>query len=177
MAGGSYPGMPFNQQMSFPVELSLRSTPQGIRLHREPVAEISLLHREQRSWRDIEIRPGKNALEGTRGELLDIEAEIELGAATTVGFTVRGERVFYDASTQRLTCLGREAPLTAAAGRLHLRLLLDRTSLEVFGNHGAISMPICFLPDPDDTEVRIGAVGGKARAASVNVAWLRSAWE
>lgn len=32
MANASYPGMPFNQQMSFPVELTLQSTPNGIRM-------------------------------------------------------------------------------------------------------------------------------------------------
>ena len=31
--------MPFNQQMSFPCELSLRSTPGGIWLGRQPVKE------------------------------------------------------------------------------------------------------------------------------------------
>ena len=32
MNGGQYPGMPFNQQMSLPGELTLRSFPEGIRL-------------------------------------------------------------------------------------------------------------------------------------------------
>ena len=50
MRGGRYPAMPFNQQMSFPVELTLRTLPDGIRLCREPVREIELLHTGTRTW-------------------------------------------------------------------------------------------------------------------------------
>ena len=39
----AYPGMPFNQQMSFPRELILRSTAEGPRLVRQPVGEIAQL--------------------------------------------------------------------------------------------------------------------------------------
>jgi len=37
MNGGKYPGMPFNQQQSFPCELTLRTTPAGLRLHMVPI--------------------------------------------------------------------------------------------------------------------------------------------
>ena len=33
-------GMPFNQQMAFPTDLTLRTTPAGVRLFRWPVPEI-----------------------------------------------------------------------------------------------------------------------------------------
>lgn len=177
MAGGEYPGMPFNQQMSFPVSLTLRTTPEGIRLHREPIREVELLHGQKRSWTDLALRPGQDPLTGVEGELLDIEAEIEVGSASEVGFAIRGRQVAYHVPEQKLACLGREAPMTAPGGRIHLRILLDRTSLEVFGNQGAVSMPTCFLPDPADLRVGVYAVGGEARLALLEVRWLRSAWE
>src|SRR2546425_388177 len=43
MNGGNYPQMPFNQQMSFPCTLTLHPTPDGLRLYRWPVREISNL--------------------------------------------------------------------------------------------------------------------------------------
>lgn len=176
MAGGEYPGMPFNQQMSFPVELSLRSTAQGLRIHREPVREIELLYETTRSWRDLALRPGESPIGDTRGELLDIEVELEPGSASEVGLTVRGERVSYHAGEQRLTCLGREAPLPTREGRIHLRILLDRASLEVSGNRGAVSMPTCFIPDPAAMGLDLYAVGGEAGVHRLDVRWLRSAW-
>ena len=44
MRGGEFPEMPFNGQMSFPTELSLRSTKKGTVLCRKPIAAISSLY-------------------------------------------------------------------------------------------------------------------------------------
>ena len=52
--GIAFPGMPFNQQMSIPCELTLHSTDDGIRMFARPVAEIDSLHGKKHAWR----RPG-----------------------------------------------------------------------------------------------------------------------
>jgi len=56
------PGMPFNQMMDFPVELTLHSTPSGIRMYAWPVKEIENLYSETRNWSDTALRPGQNPL-------------------------------------------------------------------------------------------------------------------
>ena len=56
MSGSKPPDMPFNQQMSFPCELTLRTTSEGIRLHREPVAEIENIHTYTHAWSDLTIQ-------------------------------------------------------------------------------------------------------------------------
>ena len=53
MNGGSYPGMPFNQQMSFPCAMTLRRTPDGLRLYRWPVKEIRSLYAAEHSFRNL----------------------------------------------------------------------------------------------------------------------------
>ncbi|MHA1331668.1 MAG: hypothetical protein ACTSR2_11375 [Candidatus Hodarchaeales archaeon] len=50
MRGGKYPGMPFNQQMSFPCQLTLQTTPEGIRLYRQPIKEIENIYQKEYSW-------------------------------------------------------------------------------------------------------------------------------
>ena len=50
MRSPSFPNMPFNQQVSFPCELTLRNTPNGLRIFREPIREIALLHAGQDTW-------------------------------------------------------------------------------------------------------------------------------
>ena len=50
MNGSNPPEMPFNQQMSFPCVLTLRTTDEGIRLYREPVAEIANIHDYTHAW-------------------------------------------------------------------------------------------------------------------------------
>ena len=75
MRGGKYPDMPFNQQMSFPCELTLRTTSAGIRLFRQPVKELENIHQTKHSWNDQPLKPGENLLSGIAGDLSTPTAE------------------------------------------------------------------------------------------------------
>ena len=176
MSGGKYPDMPFNQQMAFPCELTLRTTAEGIRLFRKPVKEIETIHDQRHSWNNRKLTSTNNFLDGIEGELFDIRTEIELGDASAVGFTVRGEDIHYDIDTQTLSCLEKSASLQPIDGRIELQILVDRSSIEVFGNDGRLSMCSCFLPDAKNRSLRIFSSGGEARIISLDVYELQSAW-
>ncbi len=64
---GNFSDMPFNQQVTFPCELTLRSTPNGVRLFREPVRELATLHKTQDTWSDQTVKSGRNIAVGTVG--------------------------------------------------------------------------------------------------------------
>ncbi len=177
MNGGSYPRMPFNQQLSFPCEMKLKTTPQGLRIFRTPVKEIELLHGKVYKWADASIKPGENLLAGVSSDLLDIRAEVEMGPASTVEFALRGASVSYDATKKTLTSLSASAPMEMTTGRIKLRILLDRTSIEVFGNDGLVPMTSCFLPKPADQTIQLNATGGEAKLISMTVYELKSAWQ
>ncbi|HWE95906.1 MAG TPA: glycoside hydrolase family 32 protein [Tepidisphaeraceae bacterium] len=176
MNGGKYPRMPFNQQMSFPCAMTLRNTPDGPRVFRLPVKEIESLYAKEHKLADVAIGPGANPLAAITGDCFDIEAEIELGDAQEVGITARGESVGYLVKEKRLTALGASAELEPANGRVKLRVLVDRTSIEAFGNDGRVSLTSCFLPKADDKGLGVFAKGGKAKIVSLMVHELRSAW-
>jgi sucrose-6-phosphate hydrolase SacC (GH32 family) len=176
MNGGQYPDMPFNQQMTFPCVLTLRTTPEGIRLFREPVQEIEKLHGTLHGWIDQAIEPEQNALAKFSGELFDIRAEIDPGKASEVVLTVRGTPIRYDAKEKTLTCMDKSAKLEPVAGKIRLQALVDRTSIEIFGNGGAITMAYCFLPDPADQSLSLTATGGTAKATSLKVWEMKRAW-
>ena len=57
-----HPDMPFNQQMNFPVELTVRTTEDGPRLFAEPVKEIELLHAGSLTLQDETLNEGRNPL-------------------------------------------------------------------------------------------------------------------
>ena len=56
------PGMPFNQTFSFPHELTLRSTADGIRMFAEPAKEIRSLYKETHSIRNQELTEAQRRL-------------------------------------------------------------------------------------------------------------------
>ena len=176
MRGGRYPGMPFTQQQSFACVLTLRTTPEGVRMFREPVEEIKNIRGQQRNWSGLALKPGDNPLSGILGDLLEIQAEIELGDAKHVGLDIRGHKVQYDVAKNQVTCLRRTGSLTPKAGRFTLHVLVDRTSVEVFGNDGRLSMTSCFLPADDNLGLGVYASGGTAKIVSLKVWELRSIW-
>jgi fructan beta-fructosidase len=176
MRGGKYPEMPFNQQMSFPVVLTLHATPQGIRMFREPVREIELLHDRTHAWRDRALEPARPLIPETEHKLFDVRLEIEPGSAETFAVRVRGLDLVYDVAKQSVTFGSRSAPLPLEKGAVRLQLLVDLTSLEVFGNSGLVSMSFCFLPEAADHPLEFYARGGVARIKSLEVYELKSSW-
>ena len=82
----------------------------------------------------------------------------------------------YSAEKKTLSCLGREVPVDAANGQINLRILVDRTSLEVFANDGKVSMSSCFLPEPARMGLELFAAGGSPRILSMTVSELKSIW-
>ena len=170
------PGMPFNQMMTFPVELTLHTTDDGVRMFAYPVKEIERLRMKRHHWDTQPIAPGSNLLADVRGELFDVDAEIEVGKAETITLAVRGIPIRYDAATARLICQDREAPLMPEDGRIRLRILVDRTSVEIYANGGRVYLPVGVILDPDDTSLALDAAGPGAAVVSLDVYELQSAW-
>jgi sucrose-6-phosphate hydrolase SacC (GH32 family) len=175
MRDGKYPDMPFNQQMSFPVELTLRSTADGPRLFRNLVREVERLHVGEHRWRDIDLKSGQNLMTGLSGELLDIRADIVINDATEAGVIIGNEAITYDVKTKMLTGLG-AAPLSLPDGHLRLTVLVDRASIETFAGGGRVSLTSCFLPDFSNRGVSLFAKGGTAHVQSLTIYDLKSAW-
>jgi sucrose-6-phosphate hydrolase SacC (GH32 family) len=182
MAGGEYPGMPFNQQMSFPCELALESTSYGARMLRRPVAELAAIRRKKRSWQNAEIVHGENLLQDVSHDLLEIQACIDLGDAREVAFGVRGERIRYSRRDGRLSFVGCFADLQSQGNIIELQILVDRTSVEVFADGGRVCMSSCFLPDAErsfdlDAYGQPSRGGRRARVITMEVYELSSAYE
>jgi len=169
-----FPGMPWNQMMDFPVELTLRTTDEGPRLFAWPVREIESLRASTEEWTDLPVAGDAVPIPGAGGELLDLEAEIDVGTATEVGLRVRGVPITLSAPDGKLSCSGCEAPLEAETGRIRLRVLVDRGSVEIYANGGRVYMPIGVLLRDEDRAVEAFAAGGEARIVSLRVSRLRS---
>ena len=176
MRDGKYPEMPFNQQLSFPCDLTLRSSPEGLRIHRLPVREIHGLYGKKHEWKNKEIKPGENLLNGVSGELFDIQLQVDLRGASEFGIRCGNEAVTYFAEKDTLVCLGREAKVPTTSGRITLRILVDRTSIELFAADGRVSMSSCRLPGGQNEGLELLRKGGNPRVVSMVVNELKPAW-
>jgi sucrose-6-phosphate hydrolase SacC (GH32 family) len=176
---GKYPGMPFNQQLSFPTVLTLHRTPDGLRLHRRPIDQIQSLHDRKVTRSNVSLSNRVDELKELAGDLLDLNAVLEVGSAKRVGLRVSGQSIVFDAQAKTLTSLSRAAPLTPFDGRITLRVLVDRTSIEVFANGGAVSLSGCCLPDQNMPTIAPAffAEDGTAGLISCEGYTLKSAWD
>ena len=170
------PGMPFNQQITFPVELTLRTTEDGPRLFTNPVREIELIYGWKQTWINEKLGPGQNLLSGLKGEFYDIEAEFAVADAAEFGFVIRGVPIVYNVKENRLSSGDLEAPLKPQDGKIKLRLLIDRLSIEVFANDGRVYMPIRALHMESKREFRVFTRGGRTNIEEMTIYKMKSIW-
>jgi len=138
------PGMPFNQQMLFPVELTLRTTEDGLRMFAQPIDEIKKIYGKNWIYQEKVIEEGHHSImeENVDYGLYDISVEFEIGSAERFGLLIKNIQITYDINEQKLYCQERYAPLKPMDGKIKLRILVDRTTLEIFANDGQIYMPV-----------------------------------
>ncbi|MFO0951938.1 MAG: GH32 C-terminal domain-containing protein [Isosphaeraceae bacterium] len=176
--GITFPGMPFNQQMTIPCELTLQKTPDGPRMFAQPVAEVASLRTGPGiKARDLRVKPGAFETLTGQGDLMDVTVEVEVGEKGSFTLFVHGVPVQYDASLAELSCEKVTAPLPAEKGLVKLRVLVDRGSVEVFGNGGRVVLSKGVIPPRDERGVAIRAGRGDLTVRSIEVHPLRSAWE
>lgn len=177
MNGGSFPNMPFNQQMTIPCDLTLLKTSDGLRLFRYPIAEIEKLWTGTSPIRIQQAPANETApFSGSvpDSDLLDVEAEFEAGDKPTI-LHLSGYQVSYDPLAKTLTALGRTAYLAPEKGRIKLRVLLDRTSLEVFGNDGRVSLSTCKSPNSAPKNAFLSTPNPTTAKATART--LKSVWK
>ncbi|MBR4756825.1 MAG: GH32 C-terminal domain-containing protein [Bacteroidales bacterium] len=148
----------WNSAQSLPMEHSLRTVGGKVKLFSYPVEEVeSLRGKPLADFRGVKVdKDSDNLLKDIHSTCCDLEAEISLGTATQFTFRVRtGEalgrqyleirydrpsgKLFVDKTHSGNGCyLGVYEPeLTLLeGGRIRLRILLDQTCFDVYGNDG-----------------------------------------
>ena len=171
-----FPGMPFNNNINFPMDLTLRTSPSGARLYANPVPELALLRNSTNTWSAQPLASGSNIMAGTFGEAFDLDAKFQPGATTNITFTLRGTAVTYNGIAQTITCNGTTQSLAPSNGVVHLQMLVDRGIVEIFGNDGLLYMPMRVTPSAGAQAVSLVATGSGATLNSLVMHNLGSAW-
>lgn len=191
MQGGSYPEAPFNQQFTVPRELTLRSTPDGVRLCVNPVEELKTLRGKRLSLELKTRKDGSGAFvpvpklgASASFDLLDVELSFEIENVASQTFAIRGRKIELNFADKTMKHEGVVAPLAVEDGKVSLRLVLDRTSLEIFANDGLSQIAKCFVPeDKNDAPivelspaVVTNGAANVRRNVKLEVYPLRSVW-
>ena len=164
----------FNQTFSFPTELSLRTTKDGVRMFGEPVKEIEKILGKCSKATVKHLTPEKPVEVMTSSALLDIRAQFVLGKAKTVGLEVDGKKVAtFDVSSGKLNDL---MPLQAVDGKIAIRILIDRPMSEIFANHGEQIATLSYENDLNIESVKAFCDGGEAKLRSLEVYQLNAKW-
>jgi len=170
---------PWKGQMSIPHDLSLKTTDEGLQLIQTPSTIISYslskLSKGKKLIKENIALKGHMDLSGNSSFTNNanwIDVEFSLGETKKVGVIV-GEKkgtdqkviVGYDAIKKELyiDCTGSEsgnkdarnliqtAPMKSVNGTVRIQVLIDKSSLEVFGNGGEKVISTMIYPDKDAT--------------------------
>ncbi len=164
---------PYNQHFTFPHEMTLRNTGDGIRMFAEPITEIGRLRVESHEAGEAALAPGRAVEVPVGSDLLDATFEIEPGDAKSIRFDLPGRSVTYDADAGKLD----GAPLAPQNGRIRVRVLADRLLTEIIGNHGRVYITTGGKPQPEGGKIAVTAEGGDAKLVSLEAYELRSIWQ
>jgi fructan beta-fructosidase len=166
---------PFTQLMSFPATLSLRTTSEGVRLCREPVDAIRSLRAQTYNFPAGPLT-ATPLLAELKGEAWDVEAVIDVGTVSQFSLSIGGDEYVYQSASQMLTGPKGAMPIPLDAGRLQLRVLVDRTTVEFFGGRGqAYGMFIRSRPG-GIVPLELRTEGRKVHVDALTAHSLRSAW-
>jgi sucrose-6-phosphate hydrolase SacC (GH32 family) len=171
------PRMPFNQAMTIPLELNLVSTGDGPRLTWRPARELETLRGMAVKAGPLKLKPGDaNPLAAASAELQDVVIEADVGQAKEIAVNVRGVPVVFDAVKQELVVNGHRTAAPLRNGKLDLRIIADRTALEVFCSGGRVYVPMPVIPRADDRSCSVSVKGEAVAFTTLEVHELRSIW-
>ena len=135
----------YRPNISFPLELSLRTTPEGPRLYQYPIREIERLYGKTHVIGDLRVGNTPTSVHGPQGGLYRMQTVVEAGSAEEIDLTIMGYTITYNARNGTIGSERDERGPSARDGRPVVRqqrgtikvdMLMDRTSIEVFPNEG-----------------------------------------
>jgi fructan beta-fructosidase len=170
MRGAAFPEMPFSQEISFPCELTLRTTPAGLRVHRQPIKEIDKLQGSRQERPELEVQPGSSVPLEETGDLFRIRAEVAIPEGAALIFHLCGEEVKL---TPESIQNGSANAKTSTKIR-RVEILLDRGSIEAFVNHGELSSTRFVIPRGKG--ISVSAEGSAVTLKHLRIDRLKSIW-
>ena len=190
------PTAPWRGQMTMPRALSLHTTPEGLRLSQEPVEALRELRTEPFSYSGNSLQElNRKLAQWQAPQTFEAIVTVRPGSArrltwklfegpgdyTLLGFDAAAHTLFVDRTKSARAGFNSHFPsrtiAPVTAGTLQLHFLVDRSSIEVFAQHGDVALTNLVYANPHSTGLSLEATGGRPEALEIQMWKLRSAWE
>jgi levanase/fructan beta-fructosidase len=165
---------PWTHNSSFPCTMGLKTLPEGIRVTRYPISEISTLYKNTQTWSKQKLRSGQNLFAGKLSKCFDMEVVLDVSNATanTVLFQFANKSISYDLNNE--TLCGKS--LKPENNQVRIRFLVDWGELEIFGNEGEYSYVENFRFTPSDHSISM-ITDGDITVVSARLSELNRIWD
>lgn len=196
---GSIPTSTWRGSQGFGRELSLVERNNKLILLQKPVSELAQLRRStalSAANVDIDSTAIEIDADGFNAEAIEVDIEIDAGSASEFGMIISDSaggniRIGYDAVAGRLFIdragagnvafnpgfpARHEGPLVLDQGRLQLKVIVDWSMIEVFGNDGEIVLADRVFLSQGPNTLELFSTGGRATVVDFKAWELQSVW-
>ncbi|GIM30378.1 levanase [Clostridium polyendosporum] len=195
----STPTSTWRSAMTIPREAKLVATNDGYKLTQQPVSQLESLRQAPiKTLSDIIVQSGvSNLLSGVSGNTLEITSEFNVDSSTasefgikvkvggnqetTIGYDPKTSTLFLDRSKSggftypEYMPLKQQVVMKPVNGKIQLQIFVDKSSVEVFGNNGLVSITDQIFSNDSSKGVQLYSTGGKTSVNSLKVYPLKSA--
>lgn len=190
---GALPTSTWRQAMTMVRKYELRTVNGQVQLVSSPVEALDTLRTgESFSTTDVTVSDGADVVldQGAAGNAYDMEVVFDPGSAsrsgvkvlasgdeaTVIGYDAQAGTVYVDRTNSGRTSFSPAFPSVSSApvkpdadGLIHLRVLVDRSSVEVFAGSGEAVITSAVYPSPQSTNVILFSEGGEMTVRSMAI--------
>ena len=132
--------------------MELKTTAEGIRLFRWPVEEIKSLYQKGYLFKEIESGVLNEKLKGEKFEEIDLYASFDRSKTSTFQMNIRGQMLTYEKGNFYFNDV--MLP-TLNLNKVNVRILLDRTTIEIFADDGLSVLSTYAVSAPENTQLSV----------------------
>ena len=162
----------WNQQMTFPNKMELKTTKDGIKLFRNPIKEIENLYLNSYDFKNKTINHINNRTINIPSNLIDVSYSFNRDQNEKIVFDIMGQKIIFE--NDKFVFYDTFIPVNNSE-IIKLRVLLDRSSIEIFVNDGEYVLTSYIYPELDNRKINIESKKNLRMNCNLNV--LKSAWK
>ncbi len=192
------PTSPWRSAMTIPRTLSLKDTPEGVRVTSKPVQEMTAIKGESVALESQSIEGEVDISQNISFDIATSELILEFSAIESadfgielsnssdqklmIGYETNQNRFYIDRTEAGNNSFSAEflgkyyAPRVSSDDVIKLHLFFDVSSVELFADDGEVVMTELFFPDTVFDQLKLFAKEGKVTLQSGNIYDLQSIW-